>query len=375
MNYRRAMVSAILLLLSGGLLKAVDLRIGLFYDKDLQSIVFTVVEGEYVLYGNNLRVAVARKGSIFHIERTGAGLSVQDTQQSYGTFGNLELNGMSAINVFLVKPVLPSLPARESDDNLIVSLSDNALQLINRMEMEKYVAGTVESEGGPNATIEYYKAQAVLIRTFARKNFYRHAHEGFNLCDDVHCQAYKGKSRLNKEIFAATLATKDQILADAHGEPVITAYHANCGGITASASMIWNKDLPYLIPVKDPFCNGTSNHDWNKSLSREDWNTYLSTKGFPGVVLPDVSEPALTRQKFLDPERIRLPMTQIRDDLKLKSSYFTLHALNGQVEISGHGYGHGLGLCQDGAIEMARVGYCYVDILMFYFHGLKLVTP
>jgi len=375
MVYRKTIISMTFFLLAGSLLLAADIRIGLFYKKGLQSIVFTVVEGEYILYGNNSQVAVARKGSIFHIERTGSGLTVSDTRKSYGVFNSLDFNGISSINVFLVKPVLPSYASEESDDNLSVSVFSDELRLTNRLDMEKYVAGTVESESGPNATIEYYKAQAVLVRTYARKNFYRHAHEGFNLCDNEHCQAYKGKSRMNKTIYDATLATQNQILADNTGEPVITAYHASCGGITAGAAMIWNKDLPYLIPVKDPFCDGSVHRTWSKSIPLTEWNTYLERKGLSSAIRPTYKGTAVNRQKFLDSDKLRLPLTDIREDLKLKSSFFTLVQENGQVVITGHGYGHGLGLCQEGAIEMSRVGYTYVDILMFYFRGLKLISP
>jgi len=67
-----------------------------------------------------------------------------------------------------------------------------------------------------------------------------------------------------------------------------------------------------------------------------------------------------------------LLLKDIREHLQLKSSWFHVEAQNGSVVIRGHGYGHGLGMCQEGAMEMARVGYTYVDILMFYYKGLVL---
>ncbi len=78
------------------------------------------------------------------------------------------------------------------------------------------------------------------------KNFTRHAIHGFNLCDGVHCQAFNGKSHMNRIIYDAVNQTEDKILVDETGNPIMTAYHANCGGLTCSASMAWNKDLPYL---------------------------------------------------------------------------------------------------------------------------------
>ncbi len=66
-------------------------------------------------------------------------------------------------------------------------------------------------------------------------------------------------------------------------------------------------------------------------------------------------------------------MSMLRDDFKLKSSFFTIEETDNSVILHGHGYGHGVGLCQEGAMEMARVGYSYIDILMFYFHGVSLI--
>lgn len=353
-------------------LNAQDIRIALFYDQEIQAVVFSVTEGEYSLTGDGHTIAVVRKGNMFHIERSGAGLAVHDTAQVYGTFRSLTCYGQSSSNVFQVKPVNPSLRPRESDDHLTLSVRNEALQLINQLELDKYIPGTVEAEGGSTAKPEYYKAQAVIARTYAIKNILRHAHEGFNLCDGVHCQAFSGKSRLNSAIIAAARETEDEILVDRNREPVVTAYHACCGGMTGKASVEWNRELPYLVPVTDPFCNGSRHRNWTRQIPRAEWQDYLAQKGY----VPGSEKFFLTgdsgRKKFLDGESGQLLMTEMRSDFQLKSSYFKVSEDNNGVVLHGHGYGHGLGLCQEGAMEMARVGYSYVDILMFYFHDLSL---
>jgi stage II sporulation protein D len=372
MRYLKSFTILPLLLIFSGLLQAADMRVGLFYGNNLQSVVFSVVEGEYMLSGDGRQIAVVRKSTMFHIEMSGSGMLVSDTLQSYGTYMKLEFKGVSASNVFQVKPVFPSLPSKESDDNLTIGMRDRSLQLINILDLEKYIPGTVEAEGGSNAGIEYYKAQAVITRTFAVKNFTRHATQGFSLCDGVHCQAYNGKSRMNRIIYDAVYQTVNKILVDVTGNPIMTAYHANCGGITCSASMAWNKDLPYLPSVHDPFCDRSSLRNWTKSIPLADWNNYLSQKGVP---VGSENLQAITgagRQKFLYPEKQKVSMTLLRDDFKLKSSFFTIEESNGTVILHGHGYGHGVGLCQEGAIEMAKVGYTCLDILMFYFHDVTL---
>lgn len=367
-------MAVLIIVLLPAISKSADLRIGLFYGSEIQSVVFSTVEGEYLLYANDRQIATISRGNVLHIEKTSAGLELHDTKQSYGVYPELEFKGVSATNIFQLRPVFPALDPKESDGDLSISYSGNAIRLINLIDMEKYVSGTVESEGGSNASSEFYKAQAVIVRTFAVKNYLRHAQEGFNLCDGVHCQAFNGITSLNKEVFAATRATKDEILVDSNGEPAITAYHACCGGITGRASDEWQGELPYLVPVKDPFCRKSKHLNWMKTVTLKEWNDYLKKQNINNLSENPFKQNETNRQKYLDPENERLPLTGIREYFKLKSSFFNIEKStdNSSVIFRGHGYGHGLGMCQEGAMEMARVGYTYTDILMFYFKGLEL---
>jgi len=370
MCYRKIFTVIILVYHSSLLLEAQDIQIGLFYGTDIQSVVFSTIEGEYIMSGNGRQIAVIRRGSMFHIEQTVSGLAVHDTLQSYGEFNNLEFTGASGNNVFQIKPVFPSLPPKESEDYLSITITNGKVRLVNRLRLEKYIPGTVEAESGISAMPEYYKAQSVITRTFAVKNFHRHAHQGFNLCDNTHCQVFNGKSRRNTQIYTAALLTQGQILVDTNGEPVITAYHASCGGITGRSSVEWNMELPYLVPVKDPFCDKSQHRNWSKAISSQEWNAYLERKGHFAGSGHLMTGAQAGRQKYLDTENRKIPLTEVRKDLKLKSSFFYIENRNDTVTFHGHGYGHGLGLCQEGAMEMARVGYSYVDILMFYFKNV-----
>ncbi|HEX2395653.1 MAG TPA: SpoIID/LytB domain-containing protein, partial [Bacteroidales bacterium] len=187
----------ILTLFSG----ATEIKIGLFYGKNIESIVISVVEGEYSLCGNFSVIRSIESGSIFQIDQSDSKIYIHDADASFGPFERVTFVPKSRNAIFSVRPVFPALMAIESDDRIDILAEGSFLKLINSIDIEKYIAGTVEAEGGSNAMPEYYKAQAVLVRTFAVRNYYRHAQQGFNLCDDVHCQAYKGKSRMNKQIY------------------------------------------------------------------------------------------------------------------------------------------------------------------------------
>lgn len=365
-------IAFIVFLLRFPVIRASDIRIGLFYNQEIQTAVFSVVQGEYILVAEGMRVKSLTRGSILHIDVARGGITVQDATDVFGPFSDIAFRGISSDNIFLIKPVYPSHDAKESDDDLFVNVVGQKLQIINQLDMEKYITGILEAEVGPDASFEYYKAQAVLARTYAIKNYNRHAFEGFNLCDGQHCQAFNGKSRWNEEIYQAVLETNNEILVDTDGQPADIAYHANCGGITSSAALAWNEDLPYLVTVKDPFCSESNHYEWNKVITLNDWKQYLLRRGIVSDVLPDNRTAQPSRLKYFVFDDRRISLSDIRQDLELKSAFFTISQQGNNIILNGRGYGHGVGLCQEGAMEMARVGFVYVDILMFYFRHLTL---
>jgi stage II sporulation protein D len=354
--------------------QAREIKLGLFFGKEITSMVFSVAEGEYIIYGDYRQVGIARKDFIYHIENSHGVLTIQDTLRVLGTFSRIEFKGVSSNNVFRVRPIFPSLPARESDDNLLLQRELNFIRIINILDLEKYIAGTVETEGGWTASPEFYKAQAILARTFAVKNFYRHGTEGYNVCDAEHCQAYKGKSRMNPEIIVAALATKELILNDKHGNLVNPVYHSNCGGMTSDAFRVWKEPLPHLQPITDPFCCNSHNAKWETAMSRNEWMAYLISKGFEKDQLQqaNLSFTPTIREKFYRIGEKKVEMTDIRRELNLKSAWFSITSEGDKVFFHGKGYGHGVGMCQEGAMEMAKKGYVYVDILHFYFTNVMI---
>ena len=178
--------------------------------------------------------------------------------------------------VLNIKSVNPIMESTEYDDDLSVKVEDNRMQLINKLDMEKYIAAVIEAEGGNGANRQYYMAQAVLIRTFTIKNLYKHAEDGFNLCDEVHCQAYKHRCTQNPEILEATRATAGSVLVDKDEVLIMSPFHSNCGGKTCPAGMVWQRDLPYLQSVDDPFCINQTNALWTIRVPRQEWLSFIS---------------------------------------------------------------------------------------------------
>ena len=115
---------------------------------------------------------------------------------------------------FSIVGIKPSFNKRSYYDELIVFSSKGELTLVNKVDLEHYLIGVLESEVGLNQTKDFYKVHSIISRTYALKNQYKFIHEGFNLTDLVNCQVYKGKMYNHKNIIEAVKETRNLILVD-----------------------------------------------------------------------------------------------------------------------------------------------------------------
>jgi stage II sporulation protein D len=242
---------------------------------------------------------------------------------------------------------------------------------INACDIEQYIAGVVRTEGGPGKNIEYLKSQAVLARTFMYKHFERHLLDRYNLCDNTHCQAFNGISN-DTLIKRAALETKGLVILDRDSTLIISAFHSNCGGETSISEDVWLSGHPYMKKVIDPYCVKSPNATWRKSIVLSDWENYLKKSGFKsgGSASPSYNFSQITRQSDYRIESFSLPFRQIRDDLNLRSAFFSVLKEGDSIILKGRGYGHGVGLCQEGAMVMAARGFKYSDIIRFYYSNV-----
>ena len=231
----------------------------------------------------------------------------------------------------------------------------------------------VEAEAGYALPDEYYKLQAILSRTYALKNLDRHAHEGFSVCDKVHCQVYHHRCS-RSQIFEATVATNALVVVDDELRLINTIFHSNCGGETCNSEDVWHTPLSYLRCVEDSFCVKASKATWTKSLPKAEVDRYFGTNLIEGAFDPDLFNFCQMEERWADQELFNKPLPKVRKDLGLRSTFFYLEEKGDSVIFVGRGYGHGVGLCQQGGIEMAKLGYSYVDILKHYYQGIHIIN-
>ena len=349
------------------------LNIAVFHKDNIKAVIFSTFSGKYNVLGDGILISNPAPQNIYFITAENNVLSIRDNEKSLGVFRKLEFTATDNSGIFQLKPTLPPMLTRDYDDDLVIISENGNLQIINKIYIEKYITGVVETEGGSHAPLEFYKSQAILIRTYAIKNIYKHSGSGFSLCDDVHCQAYKGKSR-NNLINQAVEETKGMVIVDMQNNLITTPYHSNCGGLTSNPSDIWQKDLPYLVKIKDPFCAQSKNASWIKKISVTDWENYLRKCGiyFEKNKSTDYDFNQLMRERFYRFKNQQILLSRIRNDWDLRSTFFSVTSYGDTLVLTGKGFGHGVGLCQEGAIEMARVGYTFRDILHFYFRNVRI---
>ncbi|MDR2906564.1 MAG: SpoIID/LytB domain-containing protein [Bacteroidales bacterium] len=299
-------------------------------------------------------------------------VKVSKNEQTLGSFKTLNVKGESAENRFKLSPSGTLFESRQYDDHLKFTAS-NKLTIINIVDLENYVAGVVQSEVfGCSDDIDFYKVQAIISRTYVMNHLSKHRKDGCNLCDGVHCQVYK-KRNTTEMIHYAAIETAGLVLVDKNNKLISAAFHSNSGGQTTNSEDVWINPLNYLRSVTDTFSLDMKNSTWQKTYTTKEWLDIFQKR---------YSKYDMPREKALNFEQNerkthfhgKIPLTKMRTDLGLRSTFFSVRQEGDTVVLSGKGYGHGCGLSQEGAVRMVQEGYCMEDVLKFYYNNVNIVN-
>jgi stage II sporulation protein D len=351
-------------------------RISLYNNSLVQSIIVSAYNGTLTAFQSGQTLFTVADGKAVYITLYNGKLLVSNIDGFIGAYGKLSIQGADSSVVVRLKPASPQLESRNYEETVLLRAETDRIRIFNSIDEERYIAGVIEAEVGTGREPEFYKAKAVICRSYLYRHINRHEPEGFHLCDEVHCQAYKGQCRHSELIKSSVFDTKGIILTDREdSQPILATYHSNCGGETESARNAWQNDLPYLIPVADRFCTLQPNARWQKKITLDEWISYLVKNGFkpdPHIVV-DFSFQQVHRVPDYTVNDFSLPVKQIRTDWQLRSTFFSVSVEDDSVLLDGKGYGHGVGLCQEGAMEMGRQGYSYGEIISHYYKYVNLV--
>jgi stage II sporulation protein D len=356
---------------------AQQIKVGVFNQNNTRSVVFSVVQGSYLLTCDNQAILTIGNNKNLLLSHEGDSVRCFSSDKNIGLYKTIQLSAMNDSCIFSLRPIDPEKNIRFYDDNLELTMKLGKLQTINIVDLDKYIAGVVEAEGGFKASLEYYKTQAVLCRTYSLSHLNRHTEEGFFVCDGVHCQAFNGRCSGTPAIIEASFETRGLVVTDADSTFITAAFYSNCGGETETAQNVWLTNKPYLKSIKDPYCQGQKNSKWEKKLSLDQWVQYLNNNGFKIKLNASPSSFNFTqydRKQYYKIGKDSITFRKIRSDFNFHSAYFSLEAKDGYIEIHGRGYGHGVGLCQEGAMQMSKLGYNFREIIQFYYQGVNVTN-
>ena len=266
---------------------------------------------------------------------------------------------------------------------------------IARIPLEDYVAGSILAELSlgsldPPVAERMAKVQAIVSRTYTIANLGRHAKDGFDLCATTHCQLFHFAKSWPTEISLiakrAAAATAGLLIMYEH-EPIQALFHSNCGGHTSPAGSVWGGTTPpYLQAVPDDFCSTSELNPWrfdvatDRLLNSLNQNTRTSVGSHLNrITVVERDKGGRAARIILDGERslmvrgeeFRAALTTTFGIRSIRSTRFTVSHEAEQFVFEGSGFGHGVGLCQAGAIARARASHSPQQIIQHYYPGTR----
>jgi stage II sporulation protein D len=285
----------------------------------------------------------------------------------------------------------------------LIAGSGGEVAAVNVLGVEDYLRGVLPYELGKvnREDLEALKAQAIVARTYAYKRMLKGANAEFHLYSDVQDQVYKGVR--GEYMMADRAVWETRGMAVVHGDTLALCYYfSTCGGRTANKHEVWGGDsIPYLVSrpdtdgVGDAWCQASRYMAWTQEWTQPQLAGILKRNlrsagvaefpAFTGISAVAVSQRAACgRARLLTIQSNRGPVTvkgdktrwalrpQGSEDKILPSSWFTVKAAGGKITAQGKGFGHGVGLCQMGALGRAKANQNFVQIIRAYYDGVDV---
>lgn len=302
-------------------------------------------------------------------------------------------------------------------------LDNGNFVLVNILPIEEYLYGVVPYEIGGSAPIEAIKAQAIAARNYAYNSMRKYESENFDVCNTVYSQVYRGVFRESENTNRGVDETKGLLLKYEGANAAVFYFSSTGGTMTENVENVWGSSFPYLRAVDSSFETDTTyNYTWTVKKSYDEVKDMLSSRGIRVGKLLDLSvklrgesgrvlsldiigkddvhtiSRSSTRNTFNLPSQNyeiimdnRVNIASSKETVESSLANLNVLSANGMTNITepvnvfdgtdlksidiypsnfefvGRGWGHGIGLSQNGAIAMANEGFSYDEILMHYF--------
>jgi stage II sporulation protein D len=277
---KHSVLTVLMLLLVGGLtsfyVPVENIHIRLFAHLKVNAFQIILNKGNYKVLADGNLMNEIKINDVFSFTIKSDSVEVKRNDQWIGVYKYLKFVS-DTDSELKIKLLEPDRKIRIYQDNIALGVSDGVFRIINEVGLDNYISGVTEAEAGSKAALEFYKVQAILARTFALVHINKHITEGYNLCDQVHCQAYYGKPK-DLSILRAVDVTRGKVVVDENLNLIIAAFHSNSGGQTANSEDVWGSHTSYLRSIRDTFSVKMPNARWERKMLTDDWLSYLKLK-------------------------------------------------------------------------------------------------
>jgi len=352
-----------------------------------------LVESQVYLFNNENKLALVNSGNKINCSDNDGKVNMEINEKS---FDGKKFYLASAESEEIIK-----VNGKRYRGKIQISSSGNSIDIVNVIKLEDYVKGVLAKEmpiGKNGENFEALKALAVCVRTYAIQKM-KDGKLYFDIYADTRDQVYGGVDAETPNSNKAVDETNNLILKY-DGNAATIFYHSTCGGYTESSVNAFTKEeIPYLISVKDgnePNCKISPRFQWEETYSRELIVSRLKNYSLldnQNFNLEDISVLSRFSSGRVDELEIKLSNddgeenlivlrgNEIRSIIRnangksiLWSNMFDVDLNSNSVILSGKGFGHGVGLCQWGAISLSRKGWDYSEILDHYYPGITIET-
>ncbi|MCX8029010.1 MAG: SpoIID/LytB domain-containing protein [Brevinematales bacterium] len=270
----------------------------------------------------------------------------------------------------------------EYSGTITLIFTNKSVMVVNNVDIEEYLESVVPSEVPALWPIEVLRAQAIVSRTYAIRKMIDNKNKDYDVVSTYMSQVYSGRKRVHPRTTKAVRDTRGVVIT--HNDEIILAFfHANSGGLIETPEVIGGRKLPYLKPMRDNFSRNTFRSYWSSSIDSDEFVYKLF--GRRDLKLVSINLPkrlpsgSVTQVEVLVKDNRTtyskvLSISELRGIFPvIMSPKFEIDINGGVINFRGIGWGHGVGMSQWGANKMAKQGYSYKEIIMYYYDDVKLV--
>jgi stage II sporulation protein D len=261
---------------------------------------------------------------------------------------------------------------------LIAARANGRLTIVNRLPVEEYLRGVLPHEVDPAWHEEALKAQAIVSRSYVLSRALDNKSQAHDLDNSTASQVYRGASGEKPSTDQAVAETSGLVMTH-NGQIAVGFFHSCCGGSTEDSGDVWSRTLPYLRARPSPYCEGTKHRDWGVVLGKAELAQVLGMSGeinaievrgrtSGGRAVHVFAQSTSGESQQVTGERFRVLVGVNR----LKSRLFDLSIRGPYVQVLGHGWGHGVGMCQWSSAKMAELGFDAAGIVHYFFTDVRI---